>query len=229
MVDECIYGQSEAPQGLKDEFASLKKDTTPIEGMDFGQGRRTSKTVGHYAKSSSIADYQVDLLFRLSQFTKAQSILELGSNLGKTTLCLRSAKIESTIVTVEGNEALHEFTKLRFEQENIESHCQRFEDFLKHDDRKYDLVFVDGDHNYDPTLQYFSALKSKLNPNGLIVFHDIYWSDGMRRAWQAIKQDSDVQVTVDLFFMGLVWLDLPQEKQHFSIKFPENVSQLIVS
>lgn len=66
-------------------------------------------------------------------------------------------------------------------------------------------------------------IKSKLSTKGVIILHDIYHSTEMQSAWKKIKNDADVQVTLDLFFFGLVWLDLPQAKQDFKIRFPKSL------
>jgi hypothetical protein len=49
------------------------------------------------------------------------------------------------------------------------------------------------------------------------VFDDIYWSKEMTEAWQEIKQHPKVNVTIDIFEMGLVFLRTEQPKQHFKI------------
>ncbi|MBT3647388.1 MAG: class I SAM-dependent methyltransferase [Flavobacteriales bacterium] len=226
LIDECIYGNGRIPNSIAQHFTKLKKDTTPINGMDLGLGRSTIKTVGHYARTASMPDFQADLLYRLVEFLKPLSILELGTNLGKSTMTMRAGMPDSTVLSIEGNEALFEYSRSRLAEHSIETLNLSFNQFFSKDSRTYDLVFVDGDHNLGPTLNYFKEIKKRLNSKGLIIFHDINWSKGMKEAWARIKTDPDVRVTVDLYFMGLVWLDLPQEKQNFSIKFPERLTQI---
>jgi len=43
-----------------------------------------------------------------------------------------------------------------------------------------------------------------LNPNGVILFDDIYWSKGMTEAWTTIKADQRVKRTIDLYTFGIV-------------------------
>ena len=46
-----------------------------------------------------------------------------------------------------------------------------------------DVVFVDGNHQEEPTWDYFQRLADVCAAGSLLVFDDITWSDGMRAAW----------------------------------------------
>jgi hypothetical protein len=52
-----------------------------------------------------------------------------------------------------------------------------------------------------------------------MIFDDIYWSKGMKQAWDLIKQHPQVTVTIDLFWIGLVFFRDGQKKEDFRIKF----------
>lgn len=41
----------------------------------------------------------------------------------------------------------------------------------------------------------------------------------MTKAWEEIKKNKQVSVTIDLFFIGIVFFRKEQAKQHFVIKF----------
>ena len=82
-----------------------------------------------------------------------------------------------------------------------------------------DFVFFDGNHRKEPTLAYFNLCLQKATENSVFVVDDIYWSDEMMQAWAQIKANDKVTVTVDLFFMGLVFFKQGEAKQHFVIRF----------
>ena len=82
------------------------------------------------------------------------------------------------------------------------------------------LGYVDGDHRKIPTLNYFNLLKRKATENSIIIFDDIYWSKEMEEAWETIKADSDVTLTIDLFFIGIIFFRKDfKVKQDFTIRF----------
>jgi predicted O-methyltransferase YrrM len=231
LVDECVYAhQPKAPRGIASHFRALKHREGVLQGEDLGKGKITSRSIGDYARTSSMPDFQAELMHRLSAFLAPKRVLELGSNLGKS-LCYAAAGSPSSSFTgVDGNAALVKqahSSLAELDIHNAEVVHASFDDFLQQSEETFDWVFIDGDHRFEPTLRYFQLLKSKLNREGVLIFHDIYHSPEMMNAWNSIKKDRDVQVTLDLFFFGLVWLDLPQAKEHFSIRFPRSLFGLL--
>jgi predicted O-methyltransferase YrrM len=81
-----------------------------------------------------------------------------------------------------------------------------------------DMLFIDGNHSYDATMRYFEMCKPYLHNQSLIVFDDIYWSKGMTQAWKEIKADPIVTVSIDLFFIGLVFFRKEQVKENFKLR-----------
>ncbi len=82
-----------------------------------------------------------------------------------------------------------------------------------------DLVFFDANHRYEPTLRYFETCLPKTHNDSLFVFDDIHWSAEMERAWAEIKAHPAVTVTIDLFWVGLVFFRREQPKQDFVLRF----------
>jgi len=83
-----------------------------------------------------------------------------------------------------------------------------------------DFAFVDGNHRKEPTLNYFNQLINLSTQSTIIIFDDIHWSKDMEAAWNEIKQHPSVTLTIDLFFIGIVFFRNEQKiKQHFSIRF----------
>jgi predicted O-methyltransferase YrrM len=81
------------------------------------------------------------------------------------------------------------------------------------------LLYLDGDHAYDPTLEYFSDLLKYSEQDTIFVLDDIRWSSGMERAWKVIKANPESVVSLDLFFMGIVFFKKGLMKQSVKINF----------
>jgi hypothetical protein len=63
-------------------------------------------------------------------------------------------------------------------------------------------------------------LLQKINRPGILIFDDIHWSKEMEAAWHEIKNHPGVMLTIDLFFIGLVFFNSDfKVKQHFVIRF----------
>lgn len=227
LIDQCIYASQPKPaKEVIAFFERLKQNTTALKGMDYGKNEETSVPVSTYAKRSAMPNFQVALLHRLVHYLKPKSVLELGSNLGKSLAVMAAADTSITAVGVEGNRAVADFASQSLENlqlSNAKVTCAAFDQFLDEHKEGYDLIFLDGDHHYEPTMRYFNVIKQRLNDGGVIVLHDLYYSEGMKRAWAEIKKDRNVTITIDLFFFGLVWLGKNQAKENFSIKFPSSL------
>ena len=84
---------------------------------------------------------------------------------------------------------------------------------------KLDYAFIDGNHAYEPTISYFMKLLPYAQANSVFIFHDIYWSKGMEAAWNEIKDNPKVTITIDLFYMGIIFFRQGIPKQNFILRF----------
>ena len=108
------------------------------------------------------------------------------------------------------------------ELQNIEQHVGNFDDVLPKilsEKEKIDFVFFDGNHRKEPTLNYFRQCLDKVHEGSVFIFDDIYWSLEMKEAWSEIKMNEQVTVTLDLFYLGIVFFRKEQVKQHFIIRY----------
>ena len=97
----------------------------------------------------------------------------------------------------------------------------RFEDFLSYllTDQKFDFIYLDGNHTYEATTNYFNILLAHIHDNSVMIFDDIYWSEGMAKAWEEIKAHPSVTVTIDLFKLGIVFFRKEnKEREHFVLR-----------
>ncbi|WP_090992060.1 O-methyltransferase [Pedobacter insulae] len=231
LVDEVIYDFSakKVYQNIELQRKKLLNDDTLLSITDLGAGSQLNKNkqkkVRELAKNALKTPRLAQLIYRLAENHAAEKLIELGTCLGITTAYLAKAKPKATIVTIEGcpetaNVAYQNFVAL--ELKNIELQVGNFnERFPKEVENTelLDLVYIDGNHTKEATLNYFMLCLPKVHEGTLLIFDDIYWSEGMKEAWEEIKAHSQVSVTVDLFWIGLVYFKKDQVKEHFKIKF----------
>jgi predicted O-methyltransferase YrrM len=82
-----------------------------------------------------------------------------------------------------------------------------------------DLLFVDGHHEKEATLEYFEMCKQKAVNDSIFIFDDIHWSVGMEEAWEMIRNDKRITVSVDLYQLGLVFFCKECKKQHYTVLY----------
>lgn len=208
----------------------LLKQPAEIEVEDFGAGSAFLKTnkraVSAIAGSSLKPVKYAQLLYRMVNYYKPETILELGTSFGITASYLAAGNTRAKVYTVEGSEAIAGIAKKTFKRlaiENIECSTGDFDNILPILLKKLllvDFAFIDGNHRKGPTIEYFTKLLNHSTPSTILIFDDIHWSREMEAAWTVIQQHPSITLTIDLFFIGIVFLN-PDFKipQHFSIRF----------
>ncbi len=208
----------------------LLQNTTTLEISDFGAGSKklnsNKRQINHIAKYGIAQKKQAEFLYRLVNKFAPNTIVELGTSIGLTSLYLAKASTKSTIYTIEGCPNLFQFSKELFNQQlakNIQSvngnFNTKFPEVLSQIN-SLDFLYIDGNHAYEPTMNYFKMALEKKNSNSIFVFDDIYWSDGMQQAWKEICNNPEVTVSLDLFYFGIVFFRKENKnKEHFVLKF----------
>jgi len=165
------------------------------------------------------------LLYRIIQFYKPKNILELGTSLGISTSYLAKADVNAQVFTFEGCPETAKIAEENFENQNIKNTSITLGDFnltltkkLK-EIKTIDLAFIDGNHQEKPTVAYFKKCLEYANNDTIFVFDDIHWSDGMQNAWKYIKAHHSTTLTIDLFFVGIVFIKSELSKEDFTIRF----------
>jgi predicted O-methyltransferase YrrM len=231
LADEVIYDFNDKSEykNIELQRKKLYNDDSIITVTDLGAGshlnKNRTKKVSQIAKNALKSPRLAQLIYRLSKHTNPKIAIELGTCLGITSAYLSKASPEAEIITIEGCPQTAAVAKNNFNEldlANIELHVGNFDLILPDIIEKQstlDLVYIDGNHRKDATLNYFKWCLPKVTENSLLIFDDIYWSDGMKEAWEEIKNHPDVTVTVDLFWIGLVYFRKGQAKEHFKLKF----------
>lgn len=208
---------------------SLRSCPDTISVTNLGAGSRvknnSTKTIRHIARTAATPPRLAQLLFRLVNFQQPTTILEIGTSLGLTTAYLAAAKKQAQVFTLEGcpataQVALQNFKQLRLK--NIKVITGNFDETLPALLSRLsalDFVLFDGNHRYEPTLRYFEWCRAKAHESSVFVFDDINWSKEMQLAWRHICAHPEVTLSVDLFYLGLVFFRKNQPKQHFTIYF----------
>ncbi len=214
---------------LEARRAELLKSPVQITVTDFGAGSRTGagqqRRVADIARTAAKPAPLAQLLFRLVNYRRSATILELGTSLGLTTAYLAAADSQHRVITFEGCPqvavmARETFAALHLRNiDLIEGNIdQTLAPALAALGTPVDFAFFDGNHRYEPTLRYFELSLAHRTDESVFVFDDIHWSAEMERAWEVIKAHPEVMITVDLFYVGLVFFRKNQPKQHFWLR-----------
>ncbi len=208
----------------------LKQNKRMLSIEDFGAGSHTKqyqqRSIASIAASALKTKKFSQLLFRMVNYYQPQTILELGTSLGITSSYLSCAKADATVITMEGAKAVAAVARQNFKHlhlQNIELITGNFDNTLAKVLKNVsviDFAFIDGNHRKQPTLLYFEQLLAKKNEQSVFIFDDIHWSHEMEEAWKEIISNNNVTLSIDLFFIGIVFFRKEnKEKQDFVIWF----------
>jgi predicted O-methyltransferase YrrM len=211
----------------------LKSSETKLNIEDLGGGSRKMKTserlVKDIYKNASSNRRMGEILYQLIRHYQCRNIIEIGTSLGVGTSYMQTAIGEfekAKIISIEGSHELYKFTELNFKNyfenskvEFLEGNFDKVLPALLSGMETFDLALVDGNHTYEATLHYFNLLLEETHNDSIIIFDDIYWSEGMKKAWKEIQQNPKVTCSIDIFRWGLVFFRREMKKEGFILRF----------
>jgi len=207
------------------------KRTTIVETTDFGalSGNKPYltlfKPLGKIARKRSQKRKYLHLLFRLAKYFQPEDMLEFGTSVGISASYLGKACHFRKFVTMEGCAVLASHAQDAFNHLNISGIQIRTGNFdvlldkVLKDFSKLDMVFFDGNHRKQATIDYFNKCLPKAHEDTVFVFDDIRWSRGMEEAWNYVRNHEKVTVSVDLYQMGIVFFRKGIAPQNFVIRY----------
>jgi len=216
-------------EALRQELLT-RPDTITV--TDYGAGSRRGggreRKVRDMVRSAQKPPRLARLLYRLIRSLPREQpavLAELGTSLGLTTLYQAAAAPKARLYTFEGCPQTAALARQHFDRLSpgridlvVGNLDQTLAETVQRLDR-LDYVFFDANHRYEPTLRYFETCLPLAHNDSCFVFDDIHWSEEMSRAWKAIQAHPAAVVTIDLFYVGLVFFRQQQPKQHFVLRF----------
>lgn len=164
MIDENIQKYAEAHTSAESGLLSELLKKTYAERAD---------------KSMLSGFYQGRLLAMISKMLAPRRILEIGTYMGYSALCLaeglpEDGKIITLDIDPETNEIAKEFWAQTPDYSKIESYLGEATEIIPLLDETFDLVFIDADKpNYG---NYYDLIFPKVRIGGVILADNVLWS-----------------------------------------------------
>ncbi|MFW5707606.1 MAG: class I SAM-dependent methyltransferase [Bacteroidota bacterium] len=236
-IDKCLYAKTSRHlfTDIEQERKRLATSREVIFYSDPGAGpsgsipaenKTITRSVAQITSSSLTSATYGRLFYRMIRYFNYTKVLEMGTSLGITTSYLAKAGRRVRVVTLEGAEPVAEkasevfnnlgLTNIALIRGNFES---QLPDVLQKENT-FDMVFLDGDHKGEKVLKYFDLLVKHIPPAGVVVIDDIRWSSSMNNAWNQIVSHPKVTISLDLYFMGIVFLNPNLSQEQIAVRFP---------
>lgn len=211
-------GQFRHIEVLRQKLLHDQREIT-VRDLGSGKGKKTRRRISHIARTSLSSPRYSAIFCRLAQYFGLTCIIELGTSFGINTLYL-AERSDASVTTFEGAPTVADIAALTFEfagRHNIDlivGNINRTLPLFLHQIRRVDLAFIDANHLYEPTLQYFEWILKKVHEKSILIIDDIHYSPETERAWRMIKSNRLVYGSADLYRCGIVFFDPSLNKQH---------------
>jgi predicted O-methyltransferase YrrM len=212
-------------QKVEQRRSALLASTEVVPIVDFGAGnpdsRRSAEEMAKGVESTCrVADacaaskpaFWAKLLFKLVRHLQPSTCVELGTCVG-ISAAYQAAALElngkGQLVTMEGAPEIARTARETLEAVglgNASVVTGSFQAMLQgvlERNKPIDYFFNDGHHDHDAVLAYHKQVSPYLADGAVIVFDDISWSPGMRKAWETIEADPATAATFDLRAIGI--------------------------
>lgn len=192
----------------------LRKNHSGIPIIDRGAGSKLSPTtnrpISSIAKKGLTPARFSILIQNIIRYLDFKEILELGTSFGINSLYMSRAHSGTHVTTMEGCPSIAKIAKSNFKlfnnanidliEGNIDEELSQFLETAN----KIDFVYIDANHTYQSTINYYKQLIPHLSNKAMVVIDDIYWSTEMTNAWKQIVKDSAGTIYIDIFQSGLI-------------------------
>jgi len=172
------------------------------------------------------------LLFRLVNFFKCQTILQIGSSTGLMSLYLALPLRNSCeCYALEERTGLLETARTFAENHSLKN-LHWMEGAYAHNLHQlnpeiapFDLIFINTMGNSDKTREALNLTIPLIDQGTVMVIDNIRRDKSMKKLWQEIKNRPDVGLTIDLLSVGLVFFNTKLHKQHYKNYFDDGKKQ----
>lgn len=225
VADDC----SQAGYAEFERIRSMMlSDPSTLAVTDLGSGSRTNggstRRICDIARTSLSPPRRSRLLDRIARYFHSETIVELGTSLGINSLYLAAAK-HRRVTTFEGSPGISRVARNNFSEAGVDNIEVLEGDIGKElpryleQNRRIDLVFMDANHRYKPTIEYFRTLKPALHAESVVILDDIHYHPEMERAWKELQRDEGIGGSADLFRTGILFPDPSLNKQHVVLQY----------
>ena len=175
------------------------------------------------SKIARISNKKARLLIRLIAYFNPKNILEIGTSVGLGTAAIQIGNNNSSIITIESCPETGKIAEELFEKndfKNIHMVIGNLNETLPKvlNNQTFDFIYFNQQQTKKEILQCFNSCLDTINNEAIWVFNDIYNTTEIQAAWLEIKKHPKVTVTVDAFFLGIIFFRKEQAKEHFKIR-----------
>lgn len=188
-------------------------------------GRIKTRAIGSIVKHEAISPKEGALLFRLTNYFKSKHILQIGSNMGLSTLYLTSYAKGLSCIALEHIPEFAEISKQTISRKGRNKVDLRIGEYIKllpqalNDLHTVDLVFFNTQHETVDNQELFNECLKFVKNETLFIFEGINANNEMRSFWKNVCACPEVTVSLDLFSLGIAVFNKKLHKKNYIVYF----------
>ena len=160
---------------------------------------------------------QSRLLYRMVRYFEPDSVVSFGRLTALNTTALALGHLQTKIYLEQSDDFLETLNSMGIVNVNL---IQPAEFDSEHFRRlNTGFVFFSRASFEDDTWDYLVDCLNYKTADSVFVFEGIHYNKAMEDAWEEIKGNEDVSVTLDLYCIGMVFFREGIEKQDFVLKY----------
>ncbi len=164
-----------------------------------------------------------ELLFRLVNKYKPSNVISLKLGLGISAMYMAAPNSKLDVVTFEENSELAGHVsrflgKAGFEHVRVAGSSAKTDlPSLLAGLARVDFVCLNA--RTEDLDACFALLKPKFHDHTVVVMNDIYKDERATAVWRRIQAEEQVRVTVDLFRLGIAFMDSSLQKEDYFVRY----------
>jgi len=186
------------------------------------QGPTLKHKHSYFKRSSSKEEARCgQIIFRIIQHEKIRTMLELGTSKGMDTKYMALAKPKARCISVTSDKNMAAYAQKGFQKlglNQIEMHVLTSEENLiefLNDLDSLDFVLFNQTSEPLQILSLFNQCLIKKQNSSIFVFRNIHGSPAMNKVWQNIRKNVQVQVSIDIYDLGIVMFNPELRKKKY--------------
>ncbi|MFO8087280.1 MAG: class I SAM-dependent methyltransferase [Bacteroidales bacterium] len=225
LITKCL--SSDIPTEHATQLEKYRKEiyqTSPFFSTDLGSGKNRMMD-GKALQKMSVSKNNGRILYNLSRYFRPNHILELGTSAGLSAAYLAAASPDASLITIEGCPQKAKLAARHLQQyafpnlRVINADALKQLTKLQHEQYQADIIFIDANHTYQGTMDFFNLLLPLTHEDSIIIVDDIFWSKAMTRAWNHLTARQEVHLSVATMQFGLLFFKSGIQKQYFRLRF----------
>lgn len=189
------------------------------------KGKQCTRSIASVVAREAISYKHGTLLFRLVNNFRSCNILQLGPNMGLSTLYLTSYAADINCIAIEN---VPEFAGIasevfrKYARNPIDLRVGNYRELLPQalvDIKHVDFVFFNTLYEQQNNEWLFNEAVKYAHNDTIFVFEGIRQTKQMRRFWKEICKHPSVTVTIDLYSMGIVFFNQKLHKRNYITYF----------